>query len=624
MPSPRLSATVAWAGRAALAAGPDTTDGRLLARFVQARDDAAFGELVRRLGPMVLGVCRRVTGDAHLAEDAFQAAFLVLARRAADVRPREAVRGWLYGVAVRTAQKARTMSARRRARETPVAALPDCPATAHREPDPDALRALDEEIAALPEHLRAAVVLCELEGVARKHAAARLGIPEGTLSSRLGKARQVLAERLRKRGVVLPAGLAMALGQLASAAVPPRLASATTALASASVPVSPAVAVLSRGVLRTMFLTKLNAVVLVGLLLAAGGWAALPAGSAAPEGPPLAPTPAGPTPLAIRPDDNKPRPVAKAVGPGTLLLTRERGLVILTPDGKEQAELIPPEGARSNHHGRLSPDGTRAAFVVNRGKPRGPNDNLDAPWPIQVIVQKIGAADAKAVDFPGFGVSLCWTPDGKRLAVTKFNKDRQVDENIMLDPETGQTEPLDLPAGAEVLDWSRDGNTLLVIYLHDKKFRLGLAAKDDKEPRELTDLKVRLSYHVVGRFSPDGKKILFADADPEQTDAHKWHRSSTPHVLDVATRKREPLAEFPENAECLGAAWSPDGKRVAYTWVQLHPDLLKKDVLNIADVQIPTEGFLIVADADGRNQKTVASARCDNAINPIYGSVDWR
>ena len=143
-----LSHALGRVRRIALAEEPDptTTDGQLLTRFVRLRDEAAFGELVRRLGPRVLGVCRRVTGDSHLAEDAFQAAFLVLARRAADVRPAEAVRGWLYGVAVRVAREARAVSARRRAREVSVPTVPDSPTTAEEPIDPDALAVIEEEI----------------------------------------------------------------------------------------------------------------------------------------------------------------------------------------------------------------------------------------------------------------------------------------------------------------------------------------------------------------------------------------------------------------------------------------------------------------------------------------------
>ena len=152
MPHAALSAAIARA-RSAVAPTAET-DGELLGRYVRSRDEAAFAALVHKLGPMVLGVCRRVAGDAHLADDAFQAAFLVLARRAADVREREGVRGWLYGVAVRTAREARTVSARRRARECPVPILPDRAANAIEPPDADALRILDEEVAALPKKVR--------------------------------------------------------------------------------------------------------------------------------------------------------------------------------------------------------------------------------------------------------------------------------------------------------------------------------------------------------------------------------------------------------------------------------------------------------------------------------------
>src|SRR5262245_28342025 len=263
MPHAVLSAVVARVGRAALRDAADPSDGRLLARFTLTRDEPAFRELVDRLGPMVLGVCRRVVGDAHLAEDAFQAAFLVLARRAADVRPREAVRGWMYGVAVRTAQKARGLSARRRTREVPTG-VPHREAPAPVEPDPELLQILDEEIGGLPDHLRVAVVLCEIEGVTRLDAAKRLGIPAGTLSSRLAKARTVLAGRLKRRGVALPAaGLAL----LGTAAVSPRLAHVAVAVATSG-PVPPAVAALSNGVFRTMFLQKLKLAAASGTLFA--------------------------------------------------------------------------------------------------------------------------------------------------------------------------------------------------------------------------------------------------------------------------------------------------------------------------------------------------------------------
>src|SRR5690348_7166938 len=171
--------------RAALAPdGAGLTDGKLLDGYVARRDEAAFAALVRRHGPMVLGVCRRVLGSPHDAEDAFQATFLVLVRRAASVVPRELVGNWLYGVAYRTALEARRTAARRQAREKQVNDMPQ-PAAESEQLWHDLQPLLDEELARLPDRYRSAVVLCDLQGRTRKEAAQQLGVPEGTVSGRL-------------------------------------------------------------------------------------------------------------------------------------------------------------------------------------------------------------------------------------------------------------------------------------------------------------------------------------------------------------------------------------------------------------------------------------------------------
>ena len=185
-------------------AGGGQTDGQLLARFVAARDEASFASLVRRHGPMVLGVCRRILHDFHDAEDAFQATFLVLARKATTLVVGESLGCWLYEVAYRTALEASTLSARRRSRERPMRDMPH-PEVAPAEAQ-DWRPLLDRELSRLPEKYRAAVVLCDLQGRPRREAARQLGVPEGTLSSRLATARQMLARRLAGCGVALSGG----------------------------------------------------------------------------------------------------------------------------------------------------------------------------------------------------------------------------------------------------------------------------------------------------------------------------------------------------------------------------------------------------------------------------------
>jgi RNA polymerase sigma factor (sigma-70 family) len=252
---------------------PDVPDGDLLARFVNARDEEAFAEIVRRHGPMVLGVCRRVTGRAHDADDAFQATFLVLARRAGHVARPELLANYLYGIACRTALEARAR--RRRAEERLVPAAPEPAAPPAPDDTAELRQVIDEELARLPDKYRAAVVLCELEGVSRAAAAAQLGIPEGTLSSRLAHARKVLAERLSRRGVTVGvSAVGAALSADATATVVAHTLTHTTVYAAvrfvpgAGFPpgVSATVSSLTDGVLKAMFVTRLKHLFGLGLL----------------------------------------------------------------------------------------------------------------------------------------------------------------------------------------------------------------------------------------------------------------------------------------------------------------------------------------------------------------------
>src|SRR5579885_1930780 len=205
----------------------DLTDGELLARFVATRDEMSFAALVRRHGPMVLSVCRRMLRHDQDAEDCFQATFLVLARKAATVK-RESVGSWLYAVAYRTSLEARAVNARRRMREKQVLEMPQPEVMPSDVPDWRPW--LDHELNRLPEQYRLVIVACDLEGRSRKEAARQLGIAEGTLSSRLARGRRLLAKRLAPHGLSLSgAALATAICEGAvSAQVPAALVSTTT------------------------------------------------------------------------------------------------------------------------------------------------------------------------------------------------------------------------------------------------------------------------------------------------------------------------------------------------------------------------------------------------------------
>src|SRR5262249_6744345 len=228
------------------------------------RDEAAFAELVRRHGPLVMGIGRRVLGHAQDAEDVFQAAFLVLARKAAAVPWQESVGGWLFPVAYHLALKVRADRERRRRRETQVSTMPD-PAPPYRPADADLRAVLDEELARLPDHYRGVVTLCYLEGKTQHEAARQLGLSPGEQTGRPHPASPRLRRRRARRGLPLPAGgLAVARVAQPPAAVPAALAEdtarAATLFAARSAGlaalVTPRVVALTRGALNTMLATK--------------------------------------------------------------------------------------------------------------------------------------------------------------------------------------------------------------------------------------------------------------------------------------------------------------------------------------------------------------------------------
>jgi len=337
----------------------EVSDAELLERFVKAADKAAFELLVWRHERMVLGVCRRVLRNYHDAEDAFQATFLVLARKAASIRNQQSVAGWLHCVASRVAHHARSKASRRERPGGHDADLASVPSPG--EPGGE-LRArdlgpvLDEEVNRLPEKYRLPVVLCYLEGKTYEEAARQLGCPKGTLSGRLARARGMLRARLARRGVDLGAGLlAAALCEYAAAAAVPAALVTTTVKAAllvasgraATVAASPEIAALAEGVVRSMLVHKLKfvSVFLAAFLACAGSGTYLAVLHACMPGQPALPDKRAPEPAATKgkraegervaviaaDEAPRPRPVeARDAKPGPGYLTGR----VMGPDGK--------------------------------------------------------------------------------------------------------------------------------------------------------------------------------------------------------------------------------------------------------------------------------------------------
>jgi RNA polymerase sigma factor (sigma-70 family) len=506
---------------AALAAAP--TDRQLLDRYVAGRDAGAFAELLRRHGPMVLGVCRRALGQAHDADDAFQLTFLALARRAGSVRG-DGLAGWLHRVAARTARKA---AARRR---------PFAPAADRPGPDDpmadiawrEVRRALDEELARLPARQRSALVLCYLDGRPRDEAARRLGLPLGTLKRDLERGRRALRERLAARGLA-PAGLALAA--LAPdglrAAVPAGLVAATLQAAGAVGP---------RRVIGGLLLL---AAIGVGV-----GWFSLRAGERPAAAPPES-HPAAPAAMVA----DEPLPPGAVFRLGTTRL-RAAKLVAFLPDGRlltargDRVLLCDPETGRElrafEGPKRLtavvpSPDGKLLALVS------------DAE-PVRLVEVAGGREVRRLGDEKTAACSAAFTPDGRSLvtggadgAVGVWDVATGQELRRCASKVEGWTRVAVSPDGQMIASGHTDG--LLRLWAPATGRELGRLGK----PVKADDHAV---YYGL-TFAPDGRSVLAAQFG--EGVVTRW---------DVATGNEVARYECPE-LMVRSITFSPDGKLLA-------------------------------------------------------------
>jgi RNA polymerase sigma factor (sigma-70 family) len=506
---------------------PALTDGELLESYILHRDEGAFEELLRRHGPMVLGVCRRILRNQADAEDAFQATFLVLVRKASSIRPRSMVSNWLYGVAHNTALKAGAMKRKRREKEQ--IKRPGSAKGPDGETWLEMQSVIDGELAKLPEKYRVPVVACELQGKTIKEAARHLGWPEGTVATRLYRGRLLLAQRLSRRGIGLSGGaLAAVLAQnFAAASVSAPLVRATVRAAAlyavgqavpAAVPAT--VSALTEVVLKSMLLAKMKIATALLLLVLAGGiipvLARLPSecASAAAAPPGVVASGTAPAKQAEDPSD----PVDFTNNP-----------INLVGRGVEAISVA------------FSPDGKRIAAGMGG-------------WNRPGRVQVWDFATRKSLwseDEPRGVYSVAFSPDSTRLAWSGWTG------RLCIDEVAPRHEALRLPQEFHnfYLAYSLDRKWLAVAG-ENRTLRL-LDPTTDKTLASLTGDS--LSYFSV-RFSNDSK-LLAAGGGRFGTDGAGGGPNQV-NLFDVATRKQ--VGKLVGHAQVvLQIAFSPGDRLVA-------------------------------------------------------------
>ncbi len=563
----------------------ELSDRQLLERFAHHKDEDAFAALVQRHGPMVHGVCRRVLRRAEDAEDAFQATFLVLARKAAAVAWRESVGRWLYQVAYRLAAEARTRNARRDALEKQAAERLK-PAAAKQEGLPEVCAVLDEALHGLPARYQKPLVLCYLEGLTRDQAAGQLDWSLRTLERRLAQGRERLRKVLTRRGITLSAALLAGslTGIAADAAVSTRLVAATvraavsfaTGKAGLGGGISATAAALAEGALCGTVGVPTRIVALLALLLAlaAGGlgvFVAEPGGTepaqASRTDPPAAREPAEPPqvdetlpPRQDRFGDPLPPGAVARMGSSRLRhLTHMASLgLVVSPDGKTLLTT--------------SEYGIRA-WSLGTGK----------------LLYQIRAEYGN--HYPAF------SPDGKRLAVTEkgviYLRDPATGRKLQRIPAVGE-----LPRKPRLLAFSAAGDRLAV-NLHEGEILIF----DTATGRQAGSLdvqgtgKLRVVYFLV--FAPDGRTLLSMGRDPDSRDAichwdlakqtlrkrvvpaYRGFPSPDGRLLAVRSGRgpvtiwdtqtgqvRCTLQGDQNRAEYGGLAFSADGKTLATAWAE--------------------------------------------------------
>jgi RNA polymerase sigma factor (sigma-70 family) len=574
---------------AAAGQGNDLSDGQLLHRFAQTRDERAFEALVRRHGPLVHGVCQRILGPGPDRDDAFQATFLVLARKAGSIRNHASMGSWLHGTARRLALRLKFQRVRRQQRERSLGGLEEIALTPTEAVDPvlraslrELGRILDEEVERLPARQRDVLVLCHLEGLSSAEAARRLGCPPSTLTSRLLKARAVLQQRLRRRGVTLSVTALTLIGaaQAASAALPVSLLRAAVqggtayAVRGGIAPaVAPRAALLADQVVPTALLARLPLTLAAVLVLTLLGLAAAlrpspPSDAAgelvAPPGPGVAAQP--PVAKSLE-GDALPDGASARLGTTRWRYGGLTGFVAFLPNGKR---VVSASNDRVFHVWEF-PSGKE----IRRFGP-----GVDAPLPLPArwrsTEMPVGlSGDGKLLAFhvhdaeiqlydvatgkklatlaqEGQLSNLAISPDGRHVAVRDF-----VGHLTIWDWKARQAQHIAVPhrfiiGQAPALRYSPDGKLLAMTSNSRDSSTIKvvdpLKAKGEQVRTLQTDQVTYINWVL---FAPDSKLLACAD------------RSAVVRLIEVATGKQLGKFQLKERGPGpVGMAFSRDGKAI--------------------------------------------------------------
>jgi RNA polymerase sigma factor (sigma-70 family) len=560
------------------------TDRELLESYRQRKDETAFAMLVRRHGPLVWGTCRRLLGESHDTEDAYQAVFLVLARKAGSIRKAESLAAWLHRVARQVALRARTCRDRRckvENRRRADAGTESQSADTSRLSDELSLREglviLDEEIERLPEKFRACIVLCYLQGRTNEEAARELGCPAGTLKSRLGRARELLGERLMKRGVALSVGAAAVLVATSAgeAALAPEAVRAAAAALGAGLPSPlPSALRLAREFMRTMTMNKIKlwAVGFLTLAIVGAGVGTLMRQTLLAR-PPLATASTGGStsstdqPKAKADLHGDALPDGAVVRLGTVRWRHGmRGNVLaFTPGGKEIVTSGPDglvrvwDVATGRELRRL---GTALDVTADPLRPSAVTAN--GRWAATTGKDRVHVWDVESgkelqqikVEKPRNLLSVALTSDGKSLLLSGYD-----DGVVLWDVATGKEQRRFETIGHRIV-FSEDGKLLAMPYFGENKGdgqKYGVRLLDVATGKEacniednVKDFKVLPPGVLCPVFSPDGKVLARVAID------------GTIRLHDTKDgRQQRSLGKTEDKYLVSGMLFSPDSKSLA-------------------------------------------------------------